>query len=104
MLFATKEDEIFVITNCGTKESGDQKRGWIKHFFGDRIKVITCEVAKGLWKKAYCDATAKAKVDVMLELGIDVYFDDDPAIINVMRKLTDKIKFIKYGSWIDEYY
>ena len=40
----------------------------------------------------------------MLKLGVEVYFDDDPAIIKVMRTLTDKIKFIKYGSWVDEYY
>jgi hypothetical protein len=104
LLFATKDDEIYALTNCGSTHSAMQKREWLKHFYGDRIKFLAIEIAKGLWKKDYCDATAKAKVDIMLREGIEVYFDDDPAIIKVMRTLTDKIKFIKYGSWVDEYY
>ena len=104
MLFATKEDEIYVITNCGNSHSAIQKKEWLEHFYGNRIKFFHIELAQGLWKKDYCNAVAKAKVDIMLKEGIEVYFDDDPAIINVMRTLTDKIKFIKYGTWVQEYY
>jgi hypothetical protein len=104
LMFATKEDEVFVITNCGSTFSAKQKKSWIRHFYGNRIKVITIECGNGLWKKDYCDLVAKLKVDIMLELGVEVYFDDDAAIIKVMRTLTDKIKFIHYGSWLEEYY
>ena len=103
-LFTTLDDEIYAITNCGSSHSVEQKKQWLNHFYGNKIKTIGIEIAKGLWKKDYCDAVAKAKVDIMLKLGVEVYFDDDPAIIKVMRTLTDKIKFIKYGSWVDEYY
>ena len=103
-LFATADDEIYALSNCGSTHSAKQKRSWLYHFYGDRIKFISIEIANGLWKKDYCDAVAKAKVEIMLKKGIEVYFDDDPAIIKVMRTLTDKIKFIKYSSWVDEYY
>ena len=103
-LFATKGDVLLAISNCGNGHSKEQKADWLRHFYGDRIKFYGVEVATGLWKKAYCDATAKVKVELMLKLGVEVYFDDDPAIINVMRTLTDKIKFIKYGTWVEEYY
>jgi len=103
-LFATKDDEIYIITNCMTKDSEEAKRRWVKHFLGDRIKFLAVRIAPKAWKKSYVDPVAKAKVEVMLREGIDVYFDDDPAIIRVMRQLTDKVKFIKYGPWIDEYY
>ena len=104
-LFATKEDEIYALTNCGSvSHSAIAKREWLYHFYGDRIKFLSIETANGLWKKDYCDTVAKAKVEIMLKEGIEVYFDDDPAIINVMRTLTDKIKFIKYGTWVQEYY
>jgi len=104
MLFATPDDEIYVITNCMTKESAEVKKRWIRHFYGDRIKFLHVSVAATSWGKKYVDAVAKAKVDIMLQEGIEVYFDNDPAIIRVMRSLTDKIKFIKYGPWIEEYY
>ena len=103
-LFATKDDEIYAISNCGSGHSVAQKRDWLAHFYGGRVTFIPVEVANGLWKKDYVDAVAKVKVEVMLRLGIEVYFDDDPMIVKVMRTLTDKIKFIKYGTWVEEYY
>ena len=102
--FATEDDQIYVISNCMTKDSMDEKRRWLNHYFSCKITFIPVQIATGDWKKAYCDPVAKGKVEVMLNLGIDVYFDDDPAIIRVMRKLTKKIKFVKYGPWIKEYY
>ena len=113
MLFATKDDVIYCISNCGSEWSLKQKREWLYHFYGKRITFEPVQVAKGLWKKAYCDATAKAKIDLMIKLGVEVYFDDDPAIINAMRNLVKTeeykdlaghIKFIKYGTWVEEYY
>jgi len=102
--FAIEGDEVFCVSNCSSKERAKDKKQWLKHYFGNRIKLIPVVLAHGAWKKDYVDTVAKAKVELMLKLGIEVYFDDDPAIIRVMRTLTDKIKFIKYGPWIKEYY
>jgi len=104
MLFALKNDKIFIISNCSNDSSIKEKKNWLKHFFGNRVKFIPIIGFFDKWKKAYVDKVAKQKVDIMLKLGIDIYFDDDPAIIRVMRSMTDKIKFVKYGSWIEEYY
>lgn len=102
--FATKDDEVFCVSHCSSKESAKRKRRWLQHYFGDRIKFVPIIFSHGGWKKEYVDKVAKMKVEKMLKLKIEVYFDDDPAIIRVMRTLTDKIKFIKYGPWIEEYY
>jgi hypothetical protein len=108
--FATKEDNIFCISNCMSDDSVFQKYEWLQHYYGDRVKFIHVQTAKGLWKKDYVDAVAKAKLDIMVRLGIEVYFDDDPAIINTMREIASKdnlaknIKFLKYGTWVREYY
>jgi len=103
-LFALADDEIYIVTNCLSEKSRQFKERWVNHFLGNRVKLITISVAANKWGKEYVDAVAKAKVEVMLKEGIEVYFDNDPAIIRVMRTLTDKIKFIKYGCWIEEFY
>jgi len=103
-LFALPSDELYCVTNCGSEKSAEQKRRWIRHFYCDRVKILPVIAAKGLWGKAYVDEVAKTKVAVLLKNDVEVYFDDDPAIIRVMRTLTDRIKFLKYGPWIEEVY
>jgi len=109
-LFALSSDKIFCVTNCMGEDSEIIKRRWLQHFYGDRIEMIPMQVARGLWGKEYVDAVAKAKLGVCIERDIDVYFDDDPAIIRVMRELQQRsfpdshIKFLKYGAWIEEEY
>jgi hypothetical protein len=100
-LFTTIDDELYVITDCGTGHSAKQKRAWVRHFYGDRIKFLSTSIASEYPDdNGYAKAVAKAKVAIMLLCGIEVYFDDCPAIIHEMRLLTDKIKFVKYGTWI----
>ena len=111
MMFATEDDELYCVTNCMTEFSVELKKRWSKFWFGDRVKILPIMGQKKKqdkttgadWGYAYCIPVAKAKVKVMLELGIDLYFDDDPTIIKVMRKLTDKIVFVKYGPWFEAY-
>ena len=100
-LFTTEEDEVYVITDCGSGHSARQKKRWVRHFYGSKIKFLFTEIAKTYPNhNGYAKAVAKAKVAIMLLHGIEVYFDDCPEIINEMRRLTNKIKFIKYGTWI----
>ena len=69
-------------------------------------------VARGKWEKEYVDPVAEAKLERCYELDIDVYFDDDPAIVRRMRELNAedmekgkrKVVALKYGPWIDEFY
>ena len=104
-LFTTKDDEIYVVTNAIRTEDIEQKKNWVKHFLGDRVKLIITQVATGnKWGREYVDPVAIEKVRVLEKNGIEIYFDDDPAIVETMRDLTSKVKILKYGSWIDEYY
>ena len=113
-LFALPEDEIYVITNCLSEASREWKEMWIKHFYGDRIKLITISVATDKWGKEYVDPVAEAKLQIILAYRIELYIDDDPAIVRRMRKLIEernvleeygyKPVILKYGAWIREWY
>lgn len=108
-MFATEDDELYCVTNCMTEYSVEQKKRWVEFWFGNKVKILPVMGQKKTkggadWGYDYCIPVAKTKVRVMLELGIDLYFDDDPTIIKVMRKLTDKITFVKYGPWFEEYF
>lgn len=103
-LLALKDDELYAITAVLHKQTLKEKSRWIEFFYGNRIKYLTVEGPQNAWGADYVDIVAARKVEVMLEHGIEVYFDDDPAIIRVMRGLTDKIKFLKFGPWFEEVY
>ena len=119
-MFALQDDDIYCVTNCSSKNSAAKKERWLKHFYGDRVKLAPTFAGIGSWGKDYVDPVARAKLDVLYQIEAEVYFDDDPAIIRVMRELhqqdlkefekTDDvwlmpyIKFMKYGSWIEEWY
>lgn len=113
-LFSLPGDEVFVITACIHAKSHDDKKRWVKHFFGDHIKTITVDASgfgskgTGNWGKAYVDPTAKSKMKVIADNNIDVYFDDDPAVVRRMRQIAENTnvhcKIIHFGPWIEEYY
>ena len=119
-MFALSDDEIYCITNCSSENSAAKKQRWLNHFYGGRVKLAPVHAAKGKWGKDYVDEVARAKLNVLNEIGAEVYFDDDPAIIRVMREMHEQdlkefektdgehllsyIKFIKYGTWIEEWY
>jgi len=103
LLFALpEEDDIFVVTNCLSKSSEKAKEEWVRHFLGVGTHFLPVRI-KGGWGKAYCEPVARTKIEAMLSLGIEVYFEDDPSIVKLMRVMTDKIKIIHYGTWITEY-
>lgn len=97
-----EEDDIFVISSCPSKTSEKMKEEWVRHFLGIGTHFLPIRI-KGGWGKSYCEPTAKAKIEIMLSLDIEVYFEDDPSIVKLMRSMTDKIKIIHYGTWITEY-
>ena len=113
-LFALPDDEIFIITNCLSEEAEDRKREWVKHFFGDRVQLITISIATNKWGREYVDPVAEAKLRIILAYRIDVYFDDDPAIVRRMRELIEewcvreeygyRPVILKYGPWLREWY
>jgi hypothetical protein len=41
---------------------------------------------------------AKVKAKVLNNLGIDVYFEDTPEVVEVLRNLCKNTKVIQYGS------
>ena len=104
MLFATKEDEIFAVTNISVGQTAQQKKDWLNHFYGNRLKFLCTEVPDCKGERAYVDTVSKLKIKLMLKEGIQVYFDNDPMIVKIMRTLTDKITILKYGTWVEEYY
>lgn len=114
-MFALPDDEIFCITNCSSQNGAERKREWLRHFYGNRVKIAPTFGGSGKWGKEYVDDVARQKLDVCYKCDIEVYFDDDPAIIRVMRELhamdvgamdgtPEFIKFIKYGAWLEEVY
>lgn len=113
MDFALPEDELYCLTRCTTILSSERKARWLEHFYGNRIKLIPLVYefstnGGDTWGQVYCDVVGKAKYDILVDNKADIYLDDDPGIIRVMRRLAEKdgitsIKFIKYGCWIEEY-
>jgi len=115
-LLALADDVIFCVTNCGNEESAKKKDRWLKHYYGERVTIAPVFAGKGLWGKEYVDDVARKKLNVIYDIGAEVYFDDDPAIIRVMREMHEQdikdcqseiptfIKFMKYGNWIEELY
>lgn len=106
-LFANKEDEVYVIT-ASLSKNFQGKIDWIHHFYGDRVKVFVVPAPTGLWGADYVDEVVRLKLNIIAKEGIKIYFDDDPAIVRVMReqaKLREvDVKAIRYGPWIDEVY
>lgn len=93
--FVCDGDEYFVITGRGEEIMGEVTRRWCGKYVPNAKEVYL--VGGGYWKPV-----TDAKVKQIVELDIDVYFDDDPEIVKELRKaLPDKIKVIQYGGrWI----
>jgi hypothetical protein len=107
MLLALPEDELFCLTRCYTQKDIDRKQAWLNHFYGNRIKLLTVGKCTSNWGDEYCEFVGKAKFDILVNVGADIYMDDDPGLIRVMRRLNNEaklnIKMIKYGPWIEHY-
>lgn len=114
-LVSLPSDELYVLTNCSNEKSADEKQRWLQHFYGDRMQFEWVSLSTTAWGKDYVDPVARAKLDKMYEIEADAYFDDDPAIVRVMREYNAedleavkesarKITFFKWGPWIEEVY
>jgi len=113
-LLALPDDSLFCVTNCGNKTSAEKKAKWLKHYYGDRVQIAPVFGDKGLWGKEYVDNVARKKLDVLYDIGADLYLDDDPALIRVMREMHKAdvagqniipyIVMLKYGNWLEEHY
>lgn len=111
-IISLPEDEIYFITAATLLKDKRRKQRWVKHFFG-RGKVIGVQVLTGsapmaAWGKTYVDKVSEIKLEIMQELGIEVYIDEDPEIVRKMRKIIEahdlKIKVLHYGPWIEGLY
>lgn len=100
MYLAMPNDVLYVISNCGTKEFVQSKEKWLRHYYGDRLIFKPVFVPFGLWDKEFVSRVAKEKLRVIKEEGIEVYYDDDPAIVDELRNLTNKVKIMKLSSRI----
>lgn len=116
-LISLPSDNLFVITNCSSEKSAERKRRWLHHFYGDRLKILPVFESINKWGKAYVDPVARAKLNIIYENDVQVYFDDDPAIIRRMREMhledledaymsphAPYTAFMKWGPWIEEIY
>jgi len=120
MMFALPSDDIYCITNCSSENSAERKKKWLNHFYGGRIEIVPVYAAQGKWGNEYVDEVAKNKLEKCHEYEIEIYIDDDPAIIRRMRELHNDelkdfaksegihlmpyVKFLKYGAWLEEVY
>lgn len=108
MDLALPEDILFCLTRCYTDEDIRRKSDWLNHYYGDRISLFTVPKTVDNWGEDYHNGVGKAKYDIIREVNADLYIDDDPGIIRVLRKLADKdnfpCKFLKYGPWIEEFH
>lgn len=93
--FALPDDVIYVLSACTTVAELNEKRAWLQHFYG--YKVLFEHVFMGT-----ANDVAKEKIELMESLHVEIYFENNPTIVNLMRKLTDKIKIVHYGSWVQE--
>jgi len=107
MDLALPEDQLYVLTRCYTDVDIRRKQEWLNHYYGNRIEMFTVPKCTENWGTEYYEQVGKAKYDIIKELESDMYFDDDPGLIRVMRRLAKKdnfhCKFIKYGCWIEQY-
>ena len=107
MDFALPEDILYCLTRCYTDVDIQRKQEWLNHYYGNRIEMFTVPKCTDNWGTEYHEQVGKAKYDIIKELNSDIYIDDDPGLIRVMRRLAKAdnfpCKFIKFGPWIEEY-
>jgi hypothetical protein len=91
--FVDEVDEYFVITGRDEEVMGEVTRKWCRKYVPNAKDILVGEY----WKPVK-DAKAKK----IIELDLDVYFDDDPSIVKALREvLPERIKVIHYGGrWI----
>lgn len=108
-LFVTEKDEIFIITGRN-KELEQITRKWVNKYLPDLRNLVwivgrhndslihTNDDKKiGEWVKR----RTKEKAEMIIFLGLDVYFDDNQQTVEGLRKLCPNTKIINYGGWVN---
>ena len=92
--FVGEGDEYYVITGRDEEIGGEVTRRWCNKYVPNAKGVFLV----GEYWKPVKDAKAKK----IIELGLDIYIEDDPLIVKTLRKaLPEEIKVIQYGGrWI----
>ena len=93
--FVDETDELYFITgrnDCLTEIT--QK--WVKKYF-PMAKLFILDIgAKEIHNFSELQANLKQKI--INENQIDVYFEDNPTVFSLLRKLCPNTKIIHYGS------
>lgn len=92
-MFMHEYDKAVCITARPSQFHKITKRWMKKHY--PNIPVYFFDVDLHWSEKG---AVAAAKVEYLKELGVQVYYDDDPEIIQNMRAIEENIMFIQYGG------
>ena len=88
------ENDKSVCITARSSEYHDVTRRWMKKYHPD-MPVYFFEKDVRWFEKGQI---AECKVECIRNLGIDIYIDDDPEIIDRMRNLVNDITFIQYGG------
>lgn len=97
--FSNNGDETFILTARGS-DLKDITEAWCHKFFPN-IPVIMID--PGQWEDSedwsrWFKSVAIKKAKVINELKLDVYFEDMPETVEVLRELCPSTKIIQYGG------
>ena len=100
-MFAHDADELFIITAREQFLQQLTKKQCDKFF----PNITLVQIAVPQWENAgkwyeWFVSVAKAKAEVINQLGLDIYFEDMPITVEKLRELCKKCKIIQYGGRI----
>ena len=99
-MFMAEDDKGIIITaRPKTFESITDR--WVKRWYPDfpvyhLTRIIKLRECKDIADMMY--KVAENKLEIMRELKVEVYIDDDPHTIVYLRSMTKDIKFLQYGG------
>lgn len=100
--FLAEEDELFLITgrNKSYKQLKEFTEKWKEQRFPKATLILTNHDVKEdtVHIDNFFVKHAKLKAHFINKLGIDVYFEDTPEIVEELRKLCPRTKIIQYGG------
>jgi hypothetical protein len=92
-LFLSSDDEYYIITGRPSPRNDTVTRNWCRKHCPNNKGVYL--VGKEGESSQY---TIKAKAEKIKELGIQVYFDDDPRFVKYLRETLTDVTTIQIGG------
>jgi len=93
--FIYKTDQVVVIT-ARPKRLERVTRDWVEHFFVDwPIYMVDLD-----WSPSIQIKRGYAKAKLINSLQLDVYFEDDADIVEILRSECPKTKIVRYGGGV----